>query len=95
MSLINLFWELNVGDTTKTVLIVGIIVSILALCVFSGKNKTNKKNKPSSKCERNYTKCMENNIKNKKNDFCYPCLNDGNAPDFFFNPKTNEWVASR
>ena len=99
MSLINLFWELNVSDTTKTLLVIGIIVSILALCVFSGKKKTNRMNKrnnknkaPSTKCERNYMKCMENNIQNKRNDFCYPCLDDGNAPDFFYNSKTNEWL---
>lgn len=97
MSLINLFWELNVSDTTKNLIIVGIIVGILALCFFSGKKKIKKTNKINkinkTKCERNYMKCMENNIKNKKNDFCYPCLDDGNAPDFFFNPKTSEWIA--
>ena len=107
MSLINLFWELNVSDSTKTLIVIGIIVGILALCFFSGKKKKNKlkqnnknvslyqnqdQNKNQTKCERNYMKCMVNNIKNKRNDFCYPCLDDGTAPDFFYDPASEEWV---
>lgn len=49
-----------------------------------------------TKCQSNYMKCIENNVKNNKNEqeaeFCYPCLNNGNSPDFFYNPQINQWV---
>lgn len=100
-SILNLFWNLNTTDNTKYIIIFLVIICIIALCFFSGKKKTTRKNKsvklsstPSTKCERNYVKCMENNIKNKRNDFCYPCLDDGNAPDFFYDPKIKEWRTS-
>lgn len=45
-----------------------------------------------TQCQSNYTKCVENNIMFGNNEFCYPCLNDGNSPDFFYNPQINQWV---
>ena len=45
-----------------------------------------------TKCQSNYTKCVNNNLMSGNNEFCYPCLNDGNSPDFFFNPQINQWV---
>ncbi|ARF12421.1 hypothetical protein Klosneuvirus_5_91 [Klosneuvirus KNV1] len=43
MSLLNLFWHLNVTDNTKTIMVLGIIVLIIVMCYFSGKKKSNKK----------------------------------------------------
>jgi hypothetical protein len=112
MSVIELLWHLNVTDTTKYLIIFGIIVCILMMCVMNGqkKNKNKKKNKSfghnnqdkeyvkyfmkssPTKCQTNYMKCMENNINSGGNDFCYPCLDNGNSPDFFYNPQINQWV---
>lgn len=108
MSLLNLFWNLNVTDNTKYIIIGTIIVGILVLCFYSGNKKTsytNNKitqyihqlvNEPSSikptNCQKKYNKCMLNNIINGTDDHCYPCLNDGTSPDFFFNNKTGEWI---
>jgi len=49
-------------------------------------------NQNPTKCQSNYMKCMEGNVMNGTNEFCYPCLNNGNSPDFFYNPQINEWV---
>jgi hypothetical protein len=92
-SILNLFWNLNTTDNTKYIIIIVIIIGILTLCIFSGKKKTHKRNnKKKTKCEDSYMKCMQNNIRNNRNDFCYPCLDDGNAPDFFLNPHTKQWI---
>lgn len=50
-----------------------------------------KKNNP-SKCENTYVKCVEDNIKNKTNNYCYPCMSNGNAPNFAYNPDIKQWV---
>jgi len=88
MSIIELFWYLDVNETTKYLIILGIMMCVLLMCIFNGKKKN--KNKKRTKCQSKYLKCMKNNIKNNKNDFCYPCLPNGNPPDFFFNPQTNQ-----
>lgn len=107
MSVIELLWYLNVTDGTKYLIILGFIICVLIMCMINGKKKNKKNRKKKSqnydnydnydnysptKCQSNYLKCMENNIKNDTNEFCYPCLNDGNAPDFFYNPQIKEWV---
>lgn len=43
MSLLDLFWNLNVTDTTKLAMVLGIIVIIIGMCYFSGKKKPFKK----------------------------------------------------
>lgn len=97
MSIINLFWHLNVTDQTKYLMLFGMILCIIGMCLLGGKKK-NKKNNVKynnlTKCQQNYMNCVENNIKNKTNNFCYPCLNDGSAPDFFYNPQSDNWVSS-
>jgi hypothetical protein len=104
MSVIELLWYLNVTESTKYLIILGFIICVLIMCMMNGKkkNKKSRKNKSQksqsdnsyfpTKCQSNYLKCMEDNIKSGTNEFCYPCLNDGNAPDFFYNPQINEWV---
>ena len=91
MSLIELFWHLDVTENTRYMLIFVVIVIILGLCVMNGKKKLNK-NKKKTKCQKNYYKCMKKNLKNGTNDFCYPCMQNGDASDFFYNPQTNQWV---
>lgn len=52
MSIINLFWHLNISDTTKYMLIFGLIFCLLSYCFFSGtkgKKKDNKKKKSKTK----------------------------------------------
>lgn len=107
MSVIELLWTLNVSDNTKYLLIIGFIVLLFLTCVYNGK-KNNKRltkkqrkdkeymnyyiNNNPSKCQANYMKCVDDNIKNKTNNYCYPCLENGNSPDFFYNPQIGEWV---
>ena len=43
MSLINLFWNLNVTDSTKYLMIFGLMVCIMCMCYFSGHKKNIKK----------------------------------------------------
>ena len=45
-----------------------------------------------TRCQTNFMKCVNDNQQNGTNEFCYPCLDNGNAPDFFYNPQINEWV---
>lgn len=45
MSLINLFWDLNVTDNTKYLIVLSLIICIMCMCYFSGKKKTHKKKK--------------------------------------------------
>ena len=94
MSLINLFWHLNVSDQTKYLILFGMIVCIAGLCLLGGKKKNSSKNKNLTKCQQNYKNCVENNIKKGTNNFCYPCFNDGTAPDFFYNHQLENWVSS-
>ncbi|QKF94395.1 hypothetical protein QKU48_gp0937 [Fadolivirus algeromassiliense] len=105
MSIIELFWHLDVSENTKYLIVLGIIVCMFLTCIYNGKKKKlikkqkNDKqymdyyniNKP-TKCQSNYMKCVDDNIKNKTNNFCYPCLDNGSSPDFFYNPKIGEWV---
>ena len=90
MSIIELFWYLNVTDTTRYLIIIGVIIFILALCIINGKKNNHKKKQ--TKCQTNYKKCIRNNKKNKTNNFCYPCLDNGNSPDFFYNQQIGQWV---
>lgn len=100
MSIIELFWNLDVSNTTKWLIIVGIIVCVFLTCIYNGKKKNwnintkNKKKKKNnlSKCQINYKKCMNDNIKNKTNKFCYPCLENGKPPDFFYDSKMGQWM---
>lgn len=107
MSIIELFWHLDVSDRTKYQAILASIIIIGLICVVSGKKKSKKKIKKEirdkeyqtymglrnpSPCQVNYMKCVTDNaIKNTRN-FCYPCLNDGTLPDFFYNTQINQWV---
>jgi len=52
------------------------------------------KKKPST-CEKRYMRCKESNILNGSDDFCVPCLNDGMAPNFFYDPDRKEWVKAK
>jgi hypothetical protein len=89
--LIDFFWHLNVSDTTKYLILTGFCVSVLLLCLYTGKKKKAKKNKKTS-CQKKYANCINNNMINGTNNFCYPCLNNGQAPDFFYNPQMDQWV---
>lgn len=92
MSIIELFWYLNVTDATRYLIIIGVIIFILALCIINGKKKKSNHKKKQTKCQVNYKKCIRDNKKNKTNNFCYPCLNNGNSPDFFYNQEIGQWV---
>lgn len=124
MSAINLFWQLDISDETKYLLVFLIIMCVVAIGVYNKnknkKNKTKKENKyfnkninqtttknifhddyyneylnkrNLNKCHHKYMECVENNAKNGTDEFCYPCLNGGNKPDYFYNQETNEWVS--
>jgi hypothetical protein len=123
MSLINLFWQLDITDETKYLLIFFVIICVVVCAVYrkKKKNNTNKnkkylnKNKNTNmnennnhhdeyyneylnkrnqtKCHQKYMNCVENNMKNGTDEFCYPCLNNGLKPDFFYNPVSKEWVS--
>ena len=45
MSIIELFWYLNVSESTKYYIIFGAIMCIMLMCIFNGKKKTTRKNK--------------------------------------------------
>ena len=113
MSVINLFWQLDITDTTKYLLICLIIFCVFFICYM---NKNKKKNKISSKekallkdeyyrnymkqknltqCHKRYMNCVENNIKNQTDEFCYPCINNGMKQDFFYDPVSKEWLSSK
>jgi len=123
MSIIELFWHLNVTDNTKYLIFISMIICVLIMCMMNGKKKFTKIKKNAStgkikklnklkkhnvdldreyidyfmkqsptKCQSNYIQCTENNILNKKNEFCYPCMHNGNYPNFFYNPDINQWV---
>jgi hypothetical protein len=114
MSILNLFWHLNVNDSTKLMMILGIIVLIIIMCWYTGKKKPSKKvkvkhlvnniddtyinyltKKNPSVCEKRYMQCKESNVINGGNDFCVPCLNDGDAPNFFYDSEKEEWIKSK
>lgn len=96
MSIIELFWYLDVTDNTKYLIIFGIIVCVLITCIMNGKKKVHKKTKKKheqlTKCQSNYLKCIKNNMVNNTENFCYPCFNNGNEPDFFYDSQTNQWI---
>ena len=100
MSILNLFWSLNIEDQTKYYIIIGFSICIFLLCLLGKKKKetfkgkSDESNNKMTKCQTNYMKCIRNNKKNNKDDFCMPCLKDGSSPDFFFDQKSNEWVQS-
>jgi preprotein translocase subunit SecG len=121
MSAINLFWQLNISDETKYLLIFFIIICIFAVCFYNKnknsknsknkiKNKSTKKNysndynddyynqytkkKNLTKCHKNYMSCVENNMRNNTDNFCFPCLNDGVKQDFFYDPISKEWISN-
>ena len=89
MAVIELLWHLNISDTSKYLIILAIFVSIMLLCIFAGKKK-NKKNKSKSKCQKKYNKCMKNNLINNTNNFCYPCMNNGQPIDFVYDTESNQ-----
>jgi hypothetical protein len=125
MSAINLFWQLDISDETKYLLVFLIIMCIVAVGVYNkNKNKKSKAKKDNkyfnkninktpinknffhddyyneylnkrnlNKCHHKYMECVENNARNGTDEFCYPCLNGGNKPDYFYNQETNEWVS--
>lgn len=85
MSLINLIWYLNVNETTKYLIFIGFFVLIMVYCLYSGKKKSNKtKKSKKTTCQKKYDACMRNNVINGTDNFCYPCFEDGGAPDFFY-----------
>jgi hypothetical protein len=45
MSLINLFWHLNVTEQTKYLILFGVVVMIFLLCLIGGKKKKYKNKK--------------------------------------------------
>jgi hypothetical protein len=114
MSVMDLFWQLNVSDETKYLFMFFIIICVFAICFYNKKNKNKNKLKKRkrynpnynddyynqymkrgklTKCHRNYVNCVDNNIKNNTNEFCYPCLNDGVKQDFFYDPVSKEWLS--
>lgn len=48
MSVIELFWYLNVNDTSKYLIILAIIICLVASCTLAGRKKKIKKKKPNS-----------------------------------------------
>lgn len=89
MAIIELLWHLDISNNSKYLIIIGIIVSVMLLCVFAGKKK-NKSNKTKSKCQKKYKKCMKDNLANNTNNFCYPCLNNGKPIDFVYDTESNQ-----
>jgi len=134
MSVIEILWQLNVTDTTKYLVVIGIVICTLFLLIVTSKKKNKNKNKNKNKkisktnhftnntnnntnnninqvdidkeyfeyytqnkptkCQNNYIQCVETNVKNGTDKYCYPCMNDGNAPDFAYNPQLGQWVKS-
>lgn len=99
MSIIELFWHLDVSDNTKFLIIIGIIICVFVSCILNGKKNNKKKSKKSNKsnndltpCQQNYMQCVNDNMRNNTNNYCYPCLDNGNSPDFFYNPQIGQWV---
>jgi Tfp pilus assembly protein PilO len=117
MSAINLFWQLDISDTTKYLLIFLIIVCIFLTCYMNkNKNKNIIKNKSLkqentplkdeyysnymkqknlTQCHKRYMNCVENNMENGTDEFCYPCINNGKKQDFFYDPVSKEWLSSK
>ncbi len=109
MSAINLFWQLDISDTNKYLLIISVILFVFFIC-YKNKNKDKNKSqekkikddyydeyvnkKKSTQCHKRYMNCVENNIKNNSDKFCYPCINDGLKQDFFYDPISKEWLSS-
>ena len=102
MGIIDLFWQLNVSDSTKYVLIlVGVLVGCV-LCVCLGKKKTTKIDDdayneyrgkfPKTKCQQNYVNCVENNQFKGKSNVCFPCANDGSGADFVYDHVSREML---
>jgi hypothetical protein len=116
MSLINLFWQLDITDETKYLLIFFLVICVIAVGIYNKKQKKKPKkesknynanlNSPfqdhyyneyqnkrnNTKCHEKYMNCVENNIKNGTDEFCYPCLNGGKKPDFFYDGESGEWI---
>lgn len=87
MAILDLLWDINVSDNTKYLIIICLLVGLFIFCAFSGKKKGKM-----TECQKKYKKCLRYNKKNKAKRFCYPCLEDGSAPDFFYN-RNGEWVS--
>jgi hypothetical protein len=89
MGVIDLVWYLNVNDSTKYILFVGFFVFIMLFCLYNGKKKKRSKKKR-SQCQKNYSSCMRKNKMNGVNNFCYPCLDNGQSADFFYDPNIGQ-----
>ena len=87
MSIIDLVWYLNINESTKYMIFIWFFVLIMLYCVYKGKKKKNSKKTKRSLCEKNYDTCMKKNLMNGTNNFCYPCFDNGQAPDFFYDPE--------
>lgn len=99
--MIDLFWQLNVENSTKWLLIVTIILCVCVTFVLMRKKKVvdsdEDYNEYSGKiiktaCHKNYMKCVEDNMKNGTNKFCFPCADDGSAADFIYDLKSGEML---
>ena len=83
MGIVDLVWYLNVNDSTKYMMFLGFFVCIFLYCFVSGKKRKKPKKKKTG-CQKSYDACMSKNRINGTNNFCYPCFDDGQAPDFFY-----------
>jgi len=103
MNIIDLFWQLDVSDNMKYLIIFGSIVLLCAYCALNGfKTSTKKKENNDTfynqytklnkltDCQQNYINCINNN---NDSDKCYPCLQNGDYSNFFFDPKKGQWIA--
>lgn len=45
MSIIDLFWHLNIDDTSKYLIILGIVICLVVSCTLAGKKKKKKSKK--------------------------------------------------
>ena len=104
MDSLNLFWSLNVNNSTKLIMIS--IVVILILCIICkpknkkkvdeyinhSNNKNNNKNNNLSKCQIDYETCKENNRRgNIDKTFCHVCKPNGDYPDKIYHPNVG-WM---
>lgn len=100
MSALELIWKLDISDNKKYLLI---IIGIICLCVVCSMIPKKKKQEmmaevptgqPKTKCQSEYDKCQLRNKQNNTKDFCYPCFQNGQAPDFFFDSDSQQWIKS-
>jgi hypothetical protein len=101
MEVLNLFWNLDVNDTTKYALLILVSIFIMSFVCGVAKNpnmnikpnsnyKSNESNIKLTKCQIDYKMCqanMDNGNLDKKNDMCFVCTKDGEYPKVVNHPR--------